>query len=145
MARKPLQIDLETLAPDTSEAKLEKLIKKILTGKFADTTRKTLALDENPHHRVLRKEIRATRGKLDRARQIERSDNVARILCGTQQHIAAPAANRERNVCEADRHKPPPREGRTAAHGLAVSWPFGCTEARQRARIIRCALPLDEQ
>jgi uncharacterized protein (DUF1800 family) len=52
MARMPLQIDLATLAPDTSEATREKLIQSILTGQVADTTRQTLARAESPQQLV---------------------------------------------------------------------------------------------
>ena len=52
MARMPLQLDLASLAPDTSEATREKLIQTILTGQVADTTRQTLARAENPQQLV---------------------------------------------------------------------------------------------
>ena len=52
MARMPLQLDLTSLAPDTSEATREKLIQTILTGQVADTTRQTLARAENPQQLV---------------------------------------------------------------------------------------------
>jgi uncharacterized protein (DUF1800 family) len=52
MARLPLQLDLTSLAPDTSEATREKLIQTILTGQVADTTRQTLARAENPQQLV---------------------------------------------------------------------------------------------
>jgi len=52
MARMPLQLDLTSLAPDTSEATREKLIQTILTGQAADTTRQTLARAENPQQLV---------------------------------------------------------------------------------------------
>ncbi|HYN10484.1 MAG TPA: DUF1800 domain-containing protein [Vicinamibacterales bacterium] len=52
MARMPLQLDMASLAPDTSEATLEKLIQTILTGQVADTTRQTLARAESPQQLV---------------------------------------------------------------------------------------------
>ena len=52
MARMPLQIDMNTLAPDTSEATREKLIQSILSGQVADTTRQTLARAETPQQLV---------------------------------------------------------------------------------------------
>ena len=52
MARMPFQLDLTSLAPDTSEATREKLIQTILTGQVADTTRQTLARAENPQQLV---------------------------------------------------------------------------------------------
>jgi uncharacterized protein (DUF1800 family) len=51
-ARLPLQLDMATLAPDTSEATREKLIQTILTGQVADTTRQTLARAETPQQLV---------------------------------------------------------------------------------------------
>jgi uncharacterized protein (DUF1800 family) len=51
-ARMPLQLDMATLAPDTSEATREKLIQTILTGQVADTTRQTLARAETPQQLV---------------------------------------------------------------------------------------------
>ena len=52
IARLPLQLDMTTLAPDTSEATREKLIQTILNGQVADTTRKTLARAESPQQLV---------------------------------------------------------------------------------------------
>jgi uncharacterized protein (DUF1800 family) len=51
-ARQPLQLDLTSLAPDTSEATREKLIQSILTGQVADTTRQTLSRAESPQQLV---------------------------------------------------------------------------------------------
>ena len=47
LARMPLQVDLASLAPDTSEATREQLIQTILAGQVADTTRQTLARAES--------------------------------------------------------------------------------------------------
>ena len=52
MARMPLQLDMTSLAPDTSEATREKIIQTILTGQVADTTRQTLARAESPQQLV---------------------------------------------------------------------------------------------
>ena len=48
----PLQIDMNSLAPDTSEATRDKLIQTILSGQVADTTRQTLARAETPQQLV---------------------------------------------------------------------------------------------
>jgi uncharacterized protein (DUF1800 family) len=50
--RTPLQVDMATLAPDTSDATREKIIQTILTGQVADTTRQTLARAETPQQLV---------------------------------------------------------------------------------------------
>ena len=52
LARMPLQIDMNSLAPDTSEATRDKLIQTILSGQVADTTRQTLARAETPQQLV---------------------------------------------------------------------------------------------
>jgi uncharacterized protein (DUF1800 family) len=52
LGRMPLQLDMTTLAPDTSEATREKLIQTILNGQVADTTRQTLARAESPQQLV---------------------------------------------------------------------------------------------
>ncbi|HEY7473781.1 MAG TPA: DUF1800 domain-containing protein [Vicinamibacterales bacterium] len=52
IARMPLQVDMTSLAPDTSDATREKLIQAILTGEVADTTRQTLARAESPQQLV---------------------------------------------------------------------------------------------
>jgi uncharacterized protein (DUF1800 family) len=52
MGRLPLQLDMASLAPDTSEATREKLIQTILTGQVADTTRQTLSRAETPQQLV---------------------------------------------------------------------------------------------
>jgi uncharacterized protein (DUF1800 family) len=52
IARMPLQVDMASLAPDTSDATRDKLIQTILTGQVAETTRQTLARAENPQQLV---------------------------------------------------------------------------------------------
>ena len=52
MARMPLQLDLMSFAPDTSEATRERIIQTILTGQVAETTRQTLARAESPQQLV---------------------------------------------------------------------------------------------
>ena len=52
LGRMPLQLDMTTLAPDTSEATREKLIQTIFNGQVADTTRQTLARAESPQQLV---------------------------------------------------------------------------------------------
>jgi uncharacterized protein (DUF1800 family) len=46
--RGPLQVDLSSIAPDTSEATRDKLVDSILAGRASDGTIKTLARAENP-------------------------------------------------------------------------------------------------
>jgi uncharacterized protein (DUF1800 family) len=52
LGRMPMQIDMTTLAPDTSEATRDKIIQTILNGQVADTTRQTLARAESPQQLV---------------------------------------------------------------------------------------------
>ena len=50
--RGPIQIDLATLAPDTSEQSRTNLVDSILSGKASDATQKTLARAETPQQLV---------------------------------------------------------------------------------------------
>jgi uncharacterized protein (DUF1800 family) len=48
LGRRAIQINLTSLAPDTSEATLEHLIEVMLAGEASDATRATLARAETP-------------------------------------------------------------------------------------------------
>ena len=51
-ARGPMQVDMPSLAPDTSDATREHLINDILAGRVSDGTRQTLARAETPQNLV---------------------------------------------------------------------------------------------
>jgi uncharacterized protein (DUF1800 family) len=50
--RGPLQVDVASLAPDTSDASREKLIQTLLSGAASDGTRQTLARAQNPNELI---------------------------------------------------------------------------------------------
>jgi uncharacterized protein (DUF1800 family) len=50
--RGPLQVDIATLAPDTSEASRDRLVDQVLAGDASDATRATLARAETPQQLV---------------------------------------------------------------------------------------------
>ena len=52
LARLPLQVNLEALAPDTSEATRDRLIQALLAGEASNATRSTLARAESPQQLV---------------------------------------------------------------------------------------------
>jgi uncharacterized protein (DUF1800 family) len=52
LARMPMQVDLRTLAPDTSDATLQRLVDLLLAGTVSDATRRTLARAESPQQLV---------------------------------------------------------------------------------------------
>jgi uncharacterized protein (DUF1800 family) len=52
LARLPLQVDLQMLAPDTTDATRDRLIQMMLAGEASEATRTTLARAENPQQLV---------------------------------------------------------------------------------------------
>jgi uncharacterized protein (DUF1800 family) len=52
LARLPLQVDLQMLAPDTTEATRDRLIQLLLAGEASEATRATLARAETPQQLV---------------------------------------------------------------------------------------------
>jgi hypothetical protein len=51
-ARGPMQVDMASLAPDTSAATRDRLIDTLLSGRVSDATRQTLARAETPQNLV---------------------------------------------------------------------------------------------
>jgi uncharacterized protein (DUF1800 family) len=51
-ARMPIQVDVAALAPDTTDASRDALVKAVLAGQASDATRETLARAETPHHLI---------------------------------------------------------------------------------------------
>jgi uncharacterized protein (DUF1800 family) len=52
VGRGPIQIDLATLAPDTSDQSRTNLVDSMLAGRASDATQKTLARAETPQQLV---------------------------------------------------------------------------------------------
>ena len=52
LLRGPLQVDINTLAPDTTDASRTNLIRTMLAGDASDGTRQTLARAETPQNLV---------------------------------------------------------------------------------------------
>ena len=52
LARMPIQVDLEMLAPDTTEATRDRLIQIVLAGEASDATKATLARAESPQQLI---------------------------------------------------------------------------------------------
>jgi uncharacterized protein (DUF1800 family) len=52
LARAPLQVDIKSLAPDTSEASRDHLLASMLAGDVSDDTRQVLVSAETPQHLV---------------------------------------------------------------------------------------------
>jgi hypothetical protein len=50
--RGPMQVDMTSLAPDTSAATRDHLIDELLSGRVSDATRQTLARAETPQNLV---------------------------------------------------------------------------------------------
>jgi uncharacterized protein (DUF1800 family) len=52
LARMPIQVDVTALAPDTTDASRDALVKAVLAGQASDATRETLARAETTHHLI---------------------------------------------------------------------------------------------
>jgi uncharacterized protein (DUF1800 family) len=52
LARLPIQVDVTALAPDTTDASRDALVKAVLAGQASDATRETLARAETTHHLI---------------------------------------------------------------------------------------------
>jgi len=52
MARGPLQVNVQSLAPDTSDASRDRLVNDMLAGDVSDTTRQTLARAQTPQQLI---------------------------------------------------------------------------------------------
>ena len=50
MGRLPFQVDIKALAPDTTDASRDAVVRAILAGQASDATRETLARAETPQH-----------------------------------------------------------------------------------------------